>query len=262
MKKMVSLFWILATLVVVAICIAPVTAAVTPAGTTAAASGANPYVTATVSASSVPAGTPITVSGTSTGSAPEVQVWVFAGNYVNVSTVPVKADRTYSKTYNTAGIPAGTYYVFVQNPGADNKIQVTTSSYYGAVVNTNTGAVIFNFTGTGSVTGDAAAVALTNALSAPGVDDIYAKAQFAINPSGGTPAATPAMMPGSDRDAHGCIGSAGYTWCEAKQKCLRQWEEPCTAATAPAPTKSPVLPVVAVAALAGAGALVLALKKQ
>jgi hypothetical protein len=34
-------------------------------------------------------------------------------------------------------------------------------------------------------------------------------------------------MVGDDRDEHGCIGSAGYTWCEAKQKCLREWEEPC-----------------------------------
>lgn len=32
---------------------------------------------------------------------------------------------------------------------------------------------------------------------------------------------------GGDRDAHGCIPSAGYTWCEAKQKCIRVWEEPC-----------------------------------
>jgi len=32
---------------------------------------------------------------------------------------------------------------------------------------------------------------------------------------------------GGDKDAHGCIGSAGYTWCEAKQKCLRSWEEDC-----------------------------------
>jgi hypothetical protein len=31
-----------------------------------------------------------------------------------------------------------------------------------------------------------------------------------------------------DRDEHGCIGSAGYSWCEEKQKCLRTWEEPCT----------------------------------
>ena len=34
---------------------------------------------------------------------------------------------------------------------------------------------------------------------------------------------------GGDKDAHGCIGSAGYTWCEEKQKCLRSWEEKCEA---------------------------------
>lgn len=35
------------------------------------------------------------------------------------------------------------------------------------------------------------------------------------------------QMVGNDRDAHGCIPSAGYSWCEAKQKCLRAWEESC-----------------------------------
>jgi hypothetical protein len=33
---------------------------------------------------------------------------------------------------------------------------------------------------------------------------------------------------GSDRDEHGCIPSAGYTWCEDKGKCLRIWEEECS----------------------------------
>lgn len=33
---------------------------------------------------------------------------------------------------------------------------------------------------------------------------------------------------GDDRDVHGCIGSAGYTWCAAKNKCLRSWEESCS----------------------------------
>ncbi|OGC45245.1 hypothetical protein A2V49_01435 [candidate division WWE3 bacterium RBG_19FT_COMBO_34_6] len=32
---------------------------------------------------------------------------------------------------------------------------------------------------------------------------------------------------GGQRDEHGCLGPAGYSWCEAKQKCLREWEEPC-----------------------------------
>jgi hypothetical protein len=36
------------------------------------------------------------------------------------------------------------------------------------------------------------------------------------------------LVPGGDRDEHGCIPSAGYAWCEEKQKCLRIWEENCT----------------------------------
>lgn len=32
---------------------------------------------------------------------------------------------------------------------------------------------------------------------------------------------------GGDTDEHGCIGSAGYLWCESKQKCVRAWEEYC-----------------------------------
>ena len=38
---------------------------------------------------------------------------------------------------------------------------------------------------------------------------------------------TPKLI-GGDRDEHGCLPAAGYTWCEPKQKCLRTWEEPCT----------------------------------
>lgn len=37
----------------------------------------------------------------------------------------------------------------------------------------------------------------------------------------------PGPIVGGDKDIHGCIGSAGYSWCEAKQKCLRVWEESC-----------------------------------
>ena len=36
---------------------------------------------------------------------------------------------------------------------------------------------------------------------------------------------TPGGMPGSDRDAHGCIGSAGYIWSEVRQDCIRLFEQ-------------------------------------
>ena len=32
---------------------------------------------------------------------------------------------------------------------------------------------------------------------------------------------------GGTRDDNNCLISAGYTWCESSQNCLRQWETPC-----------------------------------
>jgi len=46
-----------------------------------------------------------------------------------------------------------------------------------------------------------------------------------VNPTVASSAGQP--MAGSDKDIHGCIGSAGYSWCELKSKCLRVWEEKC-----------------------------------
>ncbi len=37
---------------------------------------------------------------------------------------------------------------------------------------------------------------------------------------------------GGDKDVHGCLPAAGYTWCEVKNKCLRTWEEKCEAVQA------------------------------
>ncbi len=33
-----------------------------------------------------------------------------------------------------------------------------------------------------------------------------------------------ASTPGADRDAHGCIPSAGYRWCTLTEQCERPWE--------------------------------------
>jgi len=52
------------------------------------------------------------------------------------------------------------------------------------------------------------------------------------------PAPGPQLV-GNDSDSHGCIGTAGYTWCEAKQKCLREWEENCTAEAPQFPSGAP-----------------------
>ncbi len=34
----------------------------------------------------------------------------------------------------------------------------------------------------------------------------------------------PGPRVGGDRDEHGCIGSAGYSWCARENHCVRPWE--------------------------------------
>ena len=34
----------------------------------------------------------------------------------------------------------------------------------------------------------------------------------------------PTGAPGADRDDHGCIRSAGYSWCAREARCVRPWE--------------------------------------
>lgn len=45
------------------------------------------------------------------------------------------------------------------------------------------------------------------------------------NSRGSAPSDTLSNIVGSDRDPSGCIASAGYTWSELKQECVRPWEE-------------------------------------
>ena len=55
------------------------------------------------------------------------------------------------------------------------------------------------------------------------VNDYFAQGNDCVPPA--TTPSTPLV--GGDKDAHGCIGSAGYTWCASSKKCIRSWEEKC-----------------------------------
>jgi hypothetical protein len=166
--------------------VVPLTTSVTansPAAT--GATTAKPSISATESSATLSAGDPITISGVATGGnlASGIQMWVFAGNYVNVTTLPVNADGTFSRTYQTAGLPPGTYYVFVQSPSTDGIFDIDlydAGIYSGQVVNTKTKATVFNFTGTGSVQDAAASKALSDALNLPGQDDVFTKLTFQL----------------------------------------------------------------------------------
>ncbi len=38
------------------------------------------------------------------------------------------------------------------------------------------------------------------------------------------PDAEPQRPIGGDRDAHGCLPAAGYSWCARENRCVRPWE--------------------------------------
>jgi len=62
----------------------------------------------------------------------------------------------------------------------------------------------------------------------------------------GSSSETPNSLIGGQRDEHGCLGPAGYSWCEAKQKCLKSWLEKCEESGDETPettsTSSPIVP--------------------
>jgi len=161
-----------------------------------AATDGKPTISASLSAVYLKAGQPLTVMGVATGTVTEgVQIWIFSGDYVNVSTVPVNPSGTFAKTYTTSSLSPAKYYVIVQHPGSDNSLQITTSGTAGQVINRKTNATIFTFTGTGSLNGAAAATALSNAFGAPDVDDVYTKLVFTILPATETVPTYPGTTP-------------------------------------------------------------------
>lgn len=50
-------------------------------------------------------------------------------------------------------------------------------------------------------------------------------AQKAVDGPVDDPNSSDKVLVGNDKDEHGCIGSAGYVWCEAQGECLRPWED-------------------------------------
>jgi hypothetical protein len=203
MKKCVS-HGIVSLVIIAALAVLPVSAMVYPppaisqtgVNTTIpgnsdiiATMAAQHFVSATASPGSPSAGEPVTIRGRVTGGvlSEGVQIWVFAGDYVNVSRIPVNADGTFSHSFPTTGLPQATYYAYIQSPGANGMFNIDLDKwgiYSGQVVNTVTNAIIFNFTGTGSLQDAAASRALSDAINNQGVDDAYTNITFRLVTTG------------------------------------------------------------------------------
>jgi len=151
-------------------------------------------ITSSVSPSSPRVGDTVTISGIAQGGnlTPGVKLWIFAGNYANITVLPVNSSGYYSKSIDTTGLPPAYYYIFAQHPGTDSSFDITSQGFSGQVMNTKTGEVIFNFTGNGSVNDNNAAIALSNAFNKKGVDDVFSKTGVELLPLPSMTTAPPA----------------------------------------------------------------------
>jgi PGF-CTERM protein len=149
-----------------------------------------PFVSATVSQSTVAAGDKLYVRGIAEGKpTPGVAMWVLGKNYATRTTASVNADASFEfevKDTTTKNLAAGQYFVVVQHPMQNNVFDIAMCT-----VNTNavcnlqgTGALatgtVFTLLGASSLQGSDAAEALVVGINSPNVDDTYTKLQFLI----------------------------------------------------------------------------------
>ncbi len=127
-----------------------------------------PFIFTNISSFSVVQGQPFTITGTTEGNPPEVQIWIIGDTYVSTIKTPVNSDALFTFTADavmSGKLPAGQNYLFVQHPMQNNQFDIAVSGDYVRDVNLNNGTNLFKVTGPGSLQGNDAAEALVAAFN-------------------------------------------------------------------------------------------------
>ena len=151
-----------------------------------------PFITARLSSTTVASGDEFKITGTASGNPNSVYVWIFGKNYRNMfNSVDVNNDGTYEyklSTGETEDLYAGQYYVVVQHPMSNGAGIYAIDSGDDECSGTGCWGMTSdaNVWGSGAVKlsglqASDAATALTDAISSPNIDDLYAKASFLID---------------------------------------------------------------------------------
>ena len=214
-------FFVLVLFLIAAAEAVPLSATISTTGTQ---SPEKPYVSGTVSAATVTAGQPVTISGIATGNTtPGIEIWIFGNSYAKQANVPVDANGSYSYSFDTAGLSPQQYFVLIQDPGTNGVFGLSYNSGTGYIVNTAGGtniAQVMN-NGTMMVNATQAVSVLSNALNSQSVDDVYTKVSFGVTAA---PETTVTTVPASPVIATGAA----------------------TAATKVPATKTPLSPVITI----------------
>jgi hypothetical protein len=151
-----------------------------------------PFVSATLSQSTILAGDTFYVRGMAEGQpSPGVAIWIMGNDYALYSTESVYSDGTFEKEITeglTSNMTSGQYFVVVQHPMYNDQLDVYPIGDDGYTYRYVVGPypvqgaenIIFTFQGPGSLQGSDAVEALIQALDNPSVDDTYTKLGFLV----------------------------------------------------------------------------------
>ena len=141
----------------------------------------------TGSTSAIANGDPVLIRGIATGHPQSgLQVWVIGYNYVNIDTVQVDADNTYTyelTSSDTRGLASGQYLVIIQHPMMNGQFDIVYDPGSGGVINRQlgSGTVIFALTGPGSLQRPDAGSALLKAINSQNIDDSFTTVSFFVS---------------------------------------------------------------------------------
>jgi len=151
-----------------------------------------PFISASVSASTVAKGDSLYITGTAEGNPSQgVAIWVLGKNYYVRDTESVEDDGSFSYEFETTdALASGQYFVVVQHPMYNGQFDVVEAEA-GDTVGTETvgtgetwvvGASdnYFIAEGSGALQGSDAAEALVQLINSPNIDDTYTKLSFLV----------------------------------------------------------------------------------
>jgi len=160
-----------------------------------------PFVSATVSQSTVAKGDKLYIRGTAEGQPTDgVAVWIMGKNYATRETETVNSDSSFEYEITgatTHDMTSGQYFVVVQHPMQNDQFDVLYAINQGTCtdqgVNASTHTIqagyvyediscnsLFKLSGGSRLQGSDAAEALVDAINSPDIDDTYTKLQFLV----------------------------------------------------------------------------------
>ncbi len=128
--------------------------------------------------STIAAGDPLYITGTSKGNSGNVAIWIFGKNKVYYNTVSVESDGYFEYKLSgaiTESLISGDYFIIVQHPMHNGEFNIWPDGARELVLGSYPyyGAPQFRIAGPGALDSSSAASALLTALQSPYIDDTY-----------------------------------------------------------------------------------------